>query len=157
MFRRLGCVEIAPSDVHGHGLKSRCNVDKGADIFNVVLPDCGEEQGFTLDKYDDYTHLAHKDGHGAALIDAGSTMEGTLRACHEDMKMGHIRAMNHAGRGPDANVFLDIRDACMPDWYFPAGGVTYTVWYSCHVIATRAIRRGEELRFEYAWVPEDWE
>lgn len=65
--------------------------------------------------------------------------------------------MNHARGEPDANILLDIRDACMPEWYFPAGGVTYKVWYSCHVIATREIKRGEELRFEYACAPESWE
>lgn len=140
-------MKVAPSDVHEHGLKTTRRLAKGVEVFKVDLPDCGEEQGYTPDMYDDYTHVAHKDGESAALIDAGSTMEGTLLACHEDVKMGYIRAMNHAGGEPEANVVLDIRGACMPDWYFPAGGVTYEVWYSCHVIAARNIGRGEELRF----------
>ncbi|CAN0447438.1 unnamed protein product, partial [Pylaiella littoralis] len=77
---KLDSVKVAPSDVHGHGLMTTRRVAKGAEVFTVDLPDCGEEQGYTPDMYDDYAHIAHKDGESAALIDAGSTMEGNLLA-----------------------------------------------------------------------------
>ena len=70
--------------------------------------------------------------------------------------MGCVRSMNHAKEEPDANVRLDFCGTCVPHWYFPAGDVEYDVWYTCSVVARREIRRGEELRFEYAWTPEDW-
>lgn len=142
--------------MHGHGLFSTVHVEAGSDVLVAVLPDCGKEQGYTPDMYNDYVHVAHKDGESAALIDSGSTVEGILDACHEDVKAGYIRAMNHASVERDVTVLLDLRDACVPDWYFPTRGAEYTVWYACHVVAKRAIKPGDELRFAYAWTPEGW-
>lgn len=122
----------------------------------VTLPDCGEKQGYRACMYNDYMHIAHRDGTSAALIDFGTTVDGNLLACHEDSRAGYIRAMNHASTERDVNVLLDLREAPVPDWYRPVGQVVYTVWYSCHVIATREITPGEELRFEYAWTPPSW-
>ena len=153
---RLQGVRVDPSKVHGNGLFSTDHVKAGDDVFVAILPDCGKEQGYTPDMYNDYVHVAHKDGQSAALIDSGSTVEGILGACHEDVKAGYVRAMNHASIEGDVTVLLDLREACVPDWYFPAGGVVYTVWYACHVIAKRAIKPGDELRFEYAWTPRGW-
>ncbi|CAB1100915.1 unnamed protein product [Ectocarpus sp. CCAP 1310/34] len=153
---RLDCVRVAPSNAHGHGLFSTLHAEAGCDVFVAVLPDCGKEQGYTPDKYNDYVHVAHKDGESAALIDFGSTVEGILDACHEDVKAGYIRAMNHASLDGDVSVLLDLREACVPDWYFSTGGVEYNVWYACHVVAKRAIKPGDELRFSYAWTPAGW-
>lgn len=85
---KLDIMEIAPSSVHGHGVMTTSRVAKGAEVFQVDLPDCAEEQGYTPDMYDDYVHIAHKDGESAALIDFGVTVEGTLLACYEDVKAG---------------------------------------------------------------------
>lgn len=157
----LDSVKIGASDIEGRGLMATRGVVDGAVIFEVELPDVGEEQGYSSGVYDDNVHVAHKDGQSAALIDAGSTMEGNLLACYEDVKASYIRSMNHkkktvAKGKPGANVRLDFTSASVPDWYFPAGGVVYDVWHRCSVVATRDIKPGEELTFEYAWTPKTW-
>lgn len=59
---KLDGVRIAPSVIHGHGLMATRRVDDGTVIFTVDLPDCGEEQGYSPELYDDYVHVVHRDG-----------------------------------------------------------------------------------------------
>ena len=146
-------IRIGKSDVHGHGLISNVEASKGDLLFELVAPELTRDLGYETKNYNCYRHIAHRDDQSVLLIDAAGMMEATLEACIEDAKMGYLRAINHARTGFNAEFVFD--GAVRPDWYFPMG-VEFKWWYTCQVRALGAIRKGQEVRVEYAWAPKKW-
>lgn len=144
-FHDLRVVE-RKSSIHGMGAFSKHGAAEGDVLIDVVLPSEAVGEGF---KYDCYKHIMHRDGRGSMHIDPASRMRGTFGACREDFVWKFLRLLNHSGT---PNVEFDTDEAARPEWY-EVVGKEYQLWYRCTFYATRKIKKGEELTFEYAVPP----
>lgn len=136
------------SSIHGMGAFSKHGAVEKDVLIDVVLPSEAMDKGF---KYDCYRYIMHRDGSGAMHIDPASRMRGTFGACKEDFVLKFLRLLNHS---KDPNVKIDTAEATRPEWY-EVVGKEYEVWYRCTFSATRKIKKGEELTFEYAIPPNE--
>lgn len=145
IFPDLKVVE-KKSRIHGMGAFSKYGAKHNDILLDVVLPSEALGEDCT---YDCYQHIMHGDGAGAMYIDAASRMRGTFGSCREDFALKFVRLLNHS---KDPNVAIKTGGAARPGWY-EAVGKEFTIWYRCSFFATRKIRKGEELTFEYAIPP----
>lgn len=134
------------SSIHGMGAFSKHGAREKDVLIDVVLPSEAIGKGF---EYDCYKHIMHRDRSGVMHIDPASRMRGTFGACREDFAWKFLRLLNHSS---DPNVKICTDEAARPDWY-EVVGEEYQLWYRCTFWATRKIRKGEELTFEYAIPP----
>lgn len=130
------------SSIHGMGAFSKYGSRQRDVLLDVVLPSEALGENFT---YDCYQHIMHRDGTGVMLIDPASRLRGTFGACREDFALKFVRLLNHSN---NPNVAIKTGEAPRPDWY-EAVGKEFTTWYRCSFLATRKIRKGEELTFKY--------